>query len=194
MISHELEEMRAQIGILKDKLEKQTIINENHIRKSMKSKMSDVNRTITATIFLGAFALIYCTWFFYTQGCSLAFTVSTAVMLATCLALTIIQRITLGKIDLSEGSLIETAQKLGKIKKHYQNWHLIAIPMITLWVAWVMYEMISIMGLDTPMAIGFCCGAGVGVIIGGIFGTRINHKIIRRTEEILSQIEELQRT
>ena len=39
MISHELEEMRAQISILKDKLEKQNIVNEKHLRNSMKSKM-----------------------------------------------------------------------------------------------------------------------------------------------------------
>ena len=50
LISHELEEMRAQLGMLKDKLEKQTIINETHIRNSMKSKMSDINKTVTGTI------------------------------------------------------------------------------------------------------------------------------------------------
>ena len=64
MISHELEEMRAQLGTLKEKLEKQTIINESHIRNSMKSKMSDINRTVTGTIIAGVFALVYCTWYF----------------------------------------------------------------------------------------------------------------------------------
>lgn len=192
LISHELEEMRSQIGILKDKLQKQNIINERHIRNSMKSKISDINSTVTVTIFLGIFALIYCTWFFYSQDCSMAFIIATAIMLAVCLALTIIQRINLGNMDFSEGNLIETAQKLSKVKKHYQNWHFIAIPLIIIWVAWAMYEMISILGVDTPMAIGFCCGAAIGVLVGGIFGTRINRKIIRRTSEILEQIKELQ--
>ena len=192
-ISHELEEMRSQIGILKEKLEKQNIVNEKHIRKSMKSNMSSINNTVTATIFLGVFALLYCTWFFWSQGCSLAFVISTAVMLAVCLGLTIIQRVNLGRMDFSKGNLIETAQNLSKIKAHYQDWHKIAIPMIVIWFGWMIYEMIGILGLESPMAIGFCCGAAAGGIIGGVLGFRINRKIVRRTSEILEQIEELQR-
>lgn len=192
-ISHELEEMRSQIGILKEKLEKQNIVNEKHIRKSMKSNMSSINKTVTATIFLGVFALVYSTWFFWSQGCSPAFVVSTAVMLAVCLGLTIIQRVNLGRMDFSKGNLIETAQNLSKIKAHYQDWHKIAIPMIVIWFGWMIYEMIGILGFEGPMAIGFCSGAAVGGIIGGILGFRINRKIVRRTSEILEHIEELQR-
>ena len=76
IISQELEEMRSQISLLKDKLEKQAIVNAEHIKRSVRSKMSEINRTVTATIFIGTFALIYCTWFFASQGCSIAFTIS----------------------------------------------------------------------------------------------------------------------
>lgn len=191
-ISHELEEMRSQIGILKDKLEKQNIINEQHIRKSMKSKISDMNRTITMTIFLGIFALVYSTWFFWSQGCSVAFTAATAVMLAVCLALTILQRVGLGRIDLSGGNLVETAEKLSKVRVHYKNWYKIAVPMMLAWLVWLGFEMWNILGAETSYAIGFYCGAFVGVIIGGIIGVRINRKIIRNATEILEQIKELQ--
>lgn len=191
-ISHELEEMRSQIGILKDKLEKQNIINEQHIRKSMKSKISDMNRTITMTIFLGIFALVYSTWFFWSQGCSVAFTAATAVMLAVCLALTILQRVGLGRIDLSGGNLVETAEKLSKVRVHYKNWYKIAVPMMLAWLIWLGFEMWNILGAETSYAIGFYCGAFVGVIIGGIIGVRINRKIIRNATEILEQIKELQ--
>ena len=192
-ISHELEEMRSQIGILKEKLEKQNIVNEKHIRKSMKSNMSSINRTVTITIFLGIFALVYCTWFFWQQGCSLAFVISTGIMLAVCLGLTIAQRVNLGRMDFSKGNLVETAQNLGKIKTHYQDWYKIAIPLLVVWFGWMIYEMTDILGLEGPMAIGFFCGAATGVIIGGILGFRINRKIVRKTGEILEQIEELQR-
>ena len=192
LLSHELEEMRSQIGILKNTLEQQTIISEQHIRRSMRSKMSDINKTVTATIGLGVFALIYCTWFFHSRGCSLGFVISTTVMLAMCLGLTIGQRIRLGRMDFSKGNIVETAMSLSKIKTHYQNWHKIAIPMIILWFGWMMYEMIGILGLETSMSIGFCTGAAVGGIIGGIIGFRINRKIVRKATEVLSQIEELQ--
>lgn len=191
LISHELEEMRAQLGMLKDKLEKQTIINETHIRNSMKSKMSDINKTVTGTIIAGVFALCYCTWFFYWQDFSLAFVIATFVMLAVCLGITIAQRVILGKMDFSQGNLVETAEKLSKIKKHYQDWYKIAIPMIIVWFGWMIYEMLSIHGMESPMAIGFCCGALIGGVIGGIIGMRINRKVARKATEILDQIAEL---
>ena len=191
LISHELEEMRAQLGSLKEKLEKQTIINETHIRNSMKSKMSDINKTVTGTIIAGVFALCYSTWFFYWQDFSLAFVIATFVMLAVCLGITIAQRVILGKMDFSQGNLVETAEKLSKIKKHYQDWYKIAIPMIIVWFGWMIYEMLSIHGMESPMAIGFCCGALIGGIIGGVIGMRINRKVARKATEILEQIAEL---
>ena len=46
IISHELEQMRSQIGMLKQKLEQQTIVNDRHIRNSMKSNISDLNSAV----------------------------------------------------------------------------------------------------------------------------------------------------
>ena len=192
LISHELEQMRSQIGILKDKLEKQNIVNEQHIRNSMKSKMSSINRTIAGTIVAGAFALPYCTWFFWSQDLSKLFIVATAIMLTVCLGLTILQQVRLKNLDFSGSNLVETAEQLSKVKKHYSEWKWVALPMIIIWLGWLMYEMISKLG-NEPYVIGFCCGAAVGAIIGGIIGFRINRKVIRKTGEILEQIEELQK-
>jgi len=74
-----------------------------------------------------------------------------------------------------------------------QGWHKIAIPMMVVWFGWMIYEMTGILGIEGPMAIGFITGAAVGGVIGGILGFRINRKIVRKTGEILEQIEELQR-
>ena len=191
-ISHELEEMRSQIGILKEKLEKQNIVNERHIRNSMKSNMSSINKTVTMTIFLGIFAFVYCTWFFWSQGLSTLFVVATAIMLAVCLGLTIAKQVTLKRLDFSSGNLVEVAEKLGGIKKHYQDWIKIAIPMILIWFSWLIYEMISTLGVS-PMTMGFCTGAVLGGLIGGFVGMRMNKKVITKTTEILSQIKDLQK-
>ena len=192
LLSHELEEMRSQIGLLKEKLEKQTIVNEQHIRRSMKSKMSDLTRTVAITIFAGVFALVYCTWFFWWQDLSLAFTVVTAVMLTVCIALTILQRVRLKSIDLSQSNLVGAAKSLAKIKKHYREWHWVAIPMLVVWFGWLMYEVVSRLGTE-PYVIGFCCGAVVGGLVGGFIGFRINRKMVRKISEILTKIEDLQK-
>ena len=194
LLSHELEQMRSQIGMLKQKLEQQTIVNDRHIRNSMKSKISDLKRTVRGTIFAGIFAVVFAPMTFYINGCSLAFIIATAVMLAVCLGLTIVQKINLGRMmDLSQGNLVETAEKLSKVRTHYKEWYKIAIPMIIVWGGWMIYEMVNVLGVDSPTAIGFYCGAGVGLLIGGIIGARINRKVVQQANEILVQIEELQR-
>ena len=192
LLSHELEEMRAQISILKDKLEKQTIVNESHIRLSMKSKVKDLNSTIKGTVAGGIFALIYCPIVFAHLGCSVPFVIVTTVMLAVCLILTIRQKVVLGRLDFSQGNLVEIAQSLGKIRKHYVQWARLAAPAIVLpWFGWCLYEFIK---LDSsPTGIFLCVGGAVGGIIGGIIGICINRKVVRKTDEILVQVEELQR-
>lgn len=50
LISHELDEMRSQINLLKEQLEKQTIVNDRHILHSMKAKASDMSRIIRRSI------------------------------------------------------------------------------------------------------------------------------------------------
>ena len=195
LLSHELEQMRTQIGMLKQKLEQQAIVNDTHIRNSMKSKISDLNRTIGATIFAGIFAVIFAPVTFYVQGCSLIFVIATAIMLDVCLGLTIVQKINLGSMmDLSQDNLVETARKLSKVRTHYKEWYKIAIPMILVWGGWMIYEMVQVLGIESPTAIGFYCGAGVGLLIGGIIGARINRKVVRQANEILAQIEELQQS
>ena len=195
LLSHELEQMRSQIGMLKQKLEQQAIVNDTHIRNSMKSKISDLNRTVLGTIFAGIFAVIFAPMTFYIQGCSLLFVIATAVMLAVCLGLTIAQKINLSRMtDLSQSNLVETAEKLNKTRTHYKEWYRIAIPMLLVWVGWMIYEMVNTIGIESPTAIGFYCGAGVGLLIGGIIGSRINRKVVRQANEILAQIEELQQS
>lgn len=192
LISHELEEMKIQIDNLKKKLEDQTIVNEKHIRNSFRTKISDINRTVTMTVIAGMFALVYCTWFFHFKGLSLAFTIATGLMLAVCVLLTLIQKIQLSRIDISAGNLVETARDISKIRTHYKDWYKTAIPMIIIWFGWMTYEILTRFEM-TPMTMGFLSGAATGGILGGVIGRRINKKIINRTEELLGYIEELQK-
>ena len=189
--SQELEEMRSQVALLKKKLDKQTIINDTHIRNSMKSKRSDMTRTIAVTIFAGVLSLPYCTWIFCKYGFSLYFIVATDIMLAVCIGLTIKQRLTLKNLDFTQGNLVDVAEKLNKVKTHYHEWIKIALPMILIWVSWLVYEILTKME-PSPMQMGFLSGSVVGVVFGGFIGFRVNRKIVRNSTEILSQLRELQ--
>ena len=191
-VSQELEDMRAQIAILKDKLDKQTIVNDTHIRNSMKSKRSEMTRTIGIIIFAGVLAIPYCIGVFCYMGLSPVFIAATGLMLAVCVWLIIKQQLTLKGLDFSQGKLLEVAEKLNKVKVHYHEWIKIALPMLIIWFSWRMYEVITHCGIEEPMTMGFCVGAAIGGVVGGIVGYRTNRKIVRKSTEILEQIEELQ--
>ena len=189
--SQELEEMRSQVAILKKKLDKQAIINDTHIRNSMKSKRSDMTRIIAATIVVEILSMPYCTWIFYKFGFSLYFIIATDIMMAVCIGLTIKQRYALKNLDFSQGNLVHVAEKLNKVKTHYHEWIKTALPIILVWVAWLVYETLT--GMEpSPMQMGFLTGAVAGVIVGGFCGYSINRKIVSKSTEILNQIQELQ--
>ncbi len=192
LLSHELEEMRSQINLLKEQLDKQTIVNDRHIRNSMKAKASDMSRIIRGSIIGGIFAVLYCPVVFILNDFSPAFIIVTAVMLAVCFALTVYQYRYLKKVDFSQGSLVEIAKAVGKLRKHYGQWTRITAPLIIIpWVGWLMYESIMVnTGVDGMI---FCVGALVGAVVGGIVGYSLNRKVISKADEILSQLEDLQK-
>ena len=191
IFSQELEEMRSQVAILKNKLDKQTIINDAHIRNSMTNKKSDMTRIIATTIIIGALSMPYCTWIFTKFGFSLYFIVASDIMLAVCIVLTLKQRYTLQNLDFSQGNLLDVTAKLNTVKTHYHEWIKTAIPMIVVWVSWFIYEVLKHMEPGS-MRTGIISGALVGVVLGGYFGFRVNRKIVDKSNELLAQIKELQ--
>ena len=192
LISHELEEMRSQINILKEKLDKQTIINDRHIRHSMRVKATDMGRIIRRTMLGGIFAVLYCPMFLIMNDFSPAFVIVTTVMLAVCFALTVYQYMYLKRVDFSQGNMVEIAKTVGKLRKHYAQWTKICAPLLIIpWIGWFMYETLSLNTGSEGMFL--CIGVVVGAFIGGLTGYSVNRKVISKADEILSQVEELQK-
>ena len=54
----ELEEMRAQINLLKEKLEKQGIVNSHLLQQSMKAKVSQIHREGWKSVACGLVAIV----------------------------------------------------------------------------------------------------------------------------------------
>ena len=191
LISHELEEMRSQINFLKEQLDKQAIINDTHIRRSMGAKATDMTRIIRRTIFGGIFAALYCPMFLVVNDFSPAFIAVTVVMLAVCFVLTIYQYQYLKKVDFSQGNLVEIAAHVGRIRKHYSKWTKIVAPLIIIpWLGWFVYESYN---MNSQIGMALSIGVIVGGVVGGIIGVSINRKVIGKADEILSQLEELQK-
>ena len=185
--TYELEEMKQQMALLKKKLEQQKIVNESVLRSAMKKKLYGLNKRVRVIFIVGIFVAIWAPGYFTILGFSPLFCAATAVMLLFSAFKTFQYHRKLWRLNFSQSNLIELSEQLTILRKRYKEWYKIAWCMIIPWFIWIIYEAYSIYGEESVWFLG---GSAVGVIIGGLVGTRINNNIIRRADELLEQIDE----
>ena len=185
--TYELEEMKQQMLLLKKKLEQQKIVNEKMLRSAMKKKLYGLNRKVRVIFIVGILVAIWAPGYFTLVGFTPLFCAATAIMLLFSAFKTFQYHRKLWRLNLSESNLIELAKELTLLRTRYKAWYKFAWGMIIPWIVWMGYEATKIFGEELVWYIG---GAAIGLIIGGLVGTRMNNNIIRHTDELLEQIEE----
>lgn len=188
--SIELEEMRNQISLLKDKLEGQKIINGRLLKESMKGRLRDINGAVWKTLAGCIAAIALCCSLFIHWGMSAAFIVFTVAMLVFSASMTVFHHWQLmNGACLLKGNLVDVTKELLLLKKRYENWKRIAFPLIAAWLVWLAAECYMNLG---DIALPFCTGTVAGSIIGGHFGFRANRRTIREIEDLMDEIRSLE--
>ena len=59
MVLDELDDMKAKMALLKEKLDKQKIVNETHLRNAIKGNISKLNRNAVRKMLLSGIAAVY---------------------------------------------------------------------------------------------------------------------------------------
>ena len=183
----ELNELREQIALLKDKLQRQQIISEQNIIAAAQKGISKLNKTGNIWGIFGIFAVVYCSWAFHWLGLSDGFVIGTAIMLAVCAAVTIYAHWGIRSIDVANGNLVDISQRLISFRKIYSRWHLFAVPAMLVW-CYFLYQDAQHMLDDAE---GFLIAGCVGGLIGAIIGLKAHFKVIRDTDKVLKNISEL---
>ena len=200
----ELEQMREQMQVLRNKLDTQEIVNEKLVKNSVKSKMSWIKKFVYFELLLVPFTALMMyvlkeifnlSWFTY------AFIVVLCAIDAVC-----DYRINVASLDLEKvekHNLSDTLQKLVAMKKmrakSFFIMMLLSIPLF-IWASIEMWQNIStgtITFIDDVPANIVCAGAYgglVGGIIGFFVGIYISFRIYRKmqatNDEIIAQLEE----
>ena len=190
--SRELQEMKEQLAILTQKLEKEAIVNERLIRQSMKNKASSIRRAAIIESIITLIMIPYSIWVMPN-----VIAISTGLCCFTCFFMVLAlagnyythSRFRPDKFVL--GNLLEVRKDTLMIKRFYINWlKFIGLPFIIVCFSWFVHDIrIAYPGEDLN---GIYYGIGFGILLGTIIGTIQFKKIQNTADEILEQIEEMQ--
>ena len=190
--SRELQQMKEQLAILTQKLDKETIVNERLMRQAMKDKASWLRRRF---IIKGIANLILLPYFIWLApgvlGLSVGFCIFVSLFIILALGCDYYINTRFRPEKFVYGNLLEARQDTLMLKKFYANWlKFIGIPFIVVFSTWFIYDIAQVIhGEELKGALG---GMAIGVVIGSAIGIYRYRKTQRTADEILEQIEEMQ--
>ena len=181
----ELETLRSQMDILRNKLERENIINEKLMRETMRSRVSTINRQGWISI---AAAICMVLWFpLCFNTLSTAFIITTIVFTAVDAIATWIIHKQVDERQLMSEDMRTVANKMKTLKKRYQWSTVIELPLVLAWCVWFCYEVIQMTGEPWQFMAG---AVAFGALIGFFIALKMYRKVIDNCNAIIQQIEE----
>jgi purine-cytosine permease-like protein len=183
--SPELDDMRRQMSLLHDKLDKQSIVNEQLLRRAMSGQYDWIERSEKQWLIIGIIAIPFCIWLFAgIAGLSTAFIIFSIVYFLLTVALlwksrNILKTRSFLSDDLrSVAGRILRKRRLDRMVK-YTRW-----PLCAAWLIWFYVETLFPMASFNPTP------AGIGGIVGALAGILLGIRYMRHYNRTLSDLEQ----
>ena len=189
-IDNTLLEMQQQLQQLKEKLDSQKIVNDQLLRKSCNNTMNRLRLKSNLPIVFGIAALL-CSSSFINLGLSWAFLLFTDIMMLVCIVATILTNQHIPGVD---KDMVTVTEELLKYKKIHAEWIKFALPVLAVWIGWLIWEVIKTQGLTGASRYGFLAGLSVGIALGLILGFKLRRDQLNAADELLAQLKELKET
>jgi len=186
---NELEEMRQQLQALKNKVERQGVLNEQLVRKSIRDNMKGIHRTIY--LLLALVVLITPVWLMIKYQNNLSWPLLIFTLLIMYVGVFFDWYINRMNVDNMGNDLKETASRLLEMKKRRSLQEKIGcFVVVPVWMLWLGYEFYSNNANHTE-AIAMVAGMLIGGLIGGAIGLSIYFKWQRKNDGMIEQLNDL---
>ena len=136
----ELQEMREQMAALKEKLNKQEVVNDRLIRDVLIKKKKSVDKNIWFVGICGLITITIGNLAFSYWGVSSWFLIGTTILMLVCFLMTLIPHNWVKKADIQSGNLLVAAKQVRRLRKLYKDWEIIGIVLAVIWLAWLFIE------------------------------------------------------
>ncbi len=186
------EEMRNQIALLKEKLDRQEIVSDHLLRETMRTGVSAINKNkllayVCALLCLVLYPLLYVSGTF-----SNAFVIATCLMMLLCFVATYYIHRPVDRMNLMTEDLVTVARVMAKFRRQYDQWMYYVTPSLLIpWLSWAVYEFAwknAPAGMNHwLMALPLLVGAGIGLLIGYY----MHRNTVNAAQKIIDQIEEV---
>ncbi|MBR6856960.1 MAG: hypothetical protein IKM90_05920 [Bacteroidaceae bacterium] len=183
-----LNEMQQQMQLLKDKLSKQTIVNEQMMRNAFGKGIKDLRSNYSVKTIAAIAGMLGCPSF-YNLGCSLYFVIFGELMMLIALVATLYANRLIPRMD---DDLLTAAGNLTRFRKINAEWIKYGIPTMVVWLGWLIVELFSGEEFTAGQAYAMIGGIAVGLTVGMCIGLRIRREIMRGVDELMAQIKEMQ--
>lgn len=194
--NNELELLRQQMNVLKEKLDAQEIVNDRLVAKSMRKEMSWIKKYIyvqfalipfVALIWVGVKYILGLSWWNY------------SFLMLVCVISVYVDYVinvkALSNADYHKNNLIETARKLVKMKRQRTIQMIVEILLLILWLIWTILEVNSAQSTATGLRQSLLQGGIIGGYIGGVIGLIVAfvifYKMQRTNDRMIEQIDDM---
>ncbi len=185
----QLDEMRRQMAVLKEKLEKEEIMSDRLLRSTMQSQVRSIRRRANLSIVGAVCVLTVGPLAFSGLGASAIFIVVTSLMMLVMMVLTAVIHSRLKEADVRDGELLAVARNARRLKNDYRHWRNIGIPLSIIWLAWLVAEVMQ-HHPDPKDSLIIIAPIVVAGIIGCILGQMRHRNLVGALDDIIRQIEE----
>ena len=187
-----LDEMRSQIAILKEKVDKQNIVNDKLMHRVINTRTDDMKRKMFVAVFCGIITIAISPWaFHHNLGLSWWFIVVTDIFMVYCMSMEIYYKRMISDKALMNASILEVAQRMSRFKSGYKRYTMINIfVLLPIWLVWLLVEVYLQFSGNMEIFWSYAIGLGVGIVIGGIVGLRLFFRIIDNANQVIKEINE----
>ena len=183
--NNELELLRQQMNMLKEKLDAQEIINDKLFTKSMRKEMSWIKRYVYIQFALIPFVALIWVGVKFTLGLSWW---NYAYLMLLCVFFVYIDYVinvkALSNADYHKNNLIETARKLAKMKRQRSIQMIVEILLLIIWLIWTFFEVNAAQSTATGIRQSLLQG---GIIVAFV----IFYKMQRTNDRLIEQIDDM---
>jgi len=188
---NEVDELREQLALFKQRLDQQEIISDRLMRRSMNARISIFTKGSVITDVIGLLCMPFVFWAFSKMGVSWYLTLIVLLSVIVELAYNIICHRQIQRLFTEGNDLLAVRRGLLEFKKRERLQMLISLPLLALWALALCWQLGVFADNPTERVAAIGIGAGIGFFIGILIGFCGYFWEMHRVNRSIREIDEL---